>query len=37
MDAISCATMALRDGHGDILGAIEQADAVAKAAAITVE
>ena len=37
MDAISGATMALRDGHGDILGAIEQADAVAKAAAITVE
>ena len=37
MDAISGATMALRDGHGDILGAIEQAGAVAKAAAITVE
>ena len=37
MDAISGATMALRDGHGDILGAIEQADAVAKAAVITVE
>ena len=37
MDAISGATMALRDSHGDILGAIEQADAAAKPTAITVE
>ena len=37
MDAISGATMALRDGHGDILSAIEQAFATAKAADITVQ
>ena len=37
MDAISGATMALRDAHGDILSAIEQAFTVAKAADITVE
>ena len=37
MDAISTATMALRDPHGDILTAIEQADAAAKAVDITVE
>ena len=37
MDAISGATMALRDGHGDILSAIEQAFETAKPAAITVE
>lgn len=37
MDAISSATMALRDAHGDILTAIEQAFATAKAADITVE
>lgn len=37
MDAISSATMALRDSHGDILTAIEQAFAAAKAADITVE
>ena len=37
MDALSCATMSLRDGHGDILGAIEKACANAKAVEITVE
>lgn len=37
MDAISTATMALRDPHGDILKAIEQAGAAMKAADITVE
>ena len=37
MDAISSATMALRDSHGDILTAIEQADAAAKVVDITVE
>jgi len=37
MDAISGATMALRDGHGDILTAIEQAFACAKPVDITVE
>lgn len=37
MDAISGATMALRDAHGDILSAIEQADAVAKPVDITIE
>lgn len=37
MDAISTATMALRDPHGDILTAIEQADAAAKTVDITVE
>lgn len=37
MDAIAGATMALRDSHGDILTAIEQAFACAKAVDITVE
>lgn len=37
MDAISTATMALRDPHGDILTAIEQAEAAAKVVDITVE
>ncbi len=37
MDAISGATMALRDAHGDILTAIEQAFETAKPADITVE
>lgn len=37
MDAISGATMALRDAHGDILTAIEQAVEAAKPADITVE
>lgn len=37
MDAISGATMALRDAHGDILSAIEQAFAVAKPTDIIVE
>ena len=37
MDALSCATMSLRDGHGDILGAIGKACANAKAVEITVE
>lgn len=37
IDALSCATMSLRDGHGDILGAIEKACANAKAVEITVE
>ncbi len=37
IDAVACATMALRDGHGDILSAIEDAAAVAKATDITVK
>ncbi len=37
IDAVAGATMALRDPHGDILLAIEQADAWAKATDITVE
>lgn len=37
MDAISCATMALRDAHGDIVSAIEQAWNSAKTVDITIE
>ena len=36
MDAVSGATMSLRDAHGDILGAIENAWASAKDTNITV-
>lgn len=37
IDAVSTATMSLRDPHGDILGAVELADACGKPADITVE